>query len=147
MISGKKKTYTVKNQLGITRKTKEIVYVSKTVQGARHDMYRFKEFKDEISPAWNLIVDLGYQGIENIVSNRVFLPYKARANESLSDYEKEQNKLLSSQRCRCEHVFAHMKHYKILGDEFRGSARLCDASLQAIAGLYNFKRQSRKRNI
>lgn len=28
--------------------------MSKTVQGARHDMYRFKKCKDEISPTWNL---------------------------------------------------------------------------------------------
>jgi hypothetical protein len=45
LISGKKKTYTVKNQLSITRKTKEIVHVSKTVQGARHDMHRSKSLK------------------------------------------------------------------------------------------------------
>lgn len=77
----------------------------------------------------------------------MFLPYKKDAKGNISSYELSQNKVMSAQRCRGEHVFGQMKQFKILADEFRGSARLCDASFQAIAGIYNFRRQSRKRNI
>lgn len=147
LFSGKKKFCTVKNQVCVRRSTKEIVDVSNTVKGARHDFYYFKQFKESIPSNWNLLVDRGYIKIQQEVTNTCFLPYKAEKNFQLENYHKQQNKLLSSQRCRVEHVFAQMKQFKILSDEFRGSSRLSDSSFKAIAGIYNFRRQSRKRNI
>ncbi len=145
LFSGKKKLCTVKNMVGVNRKTKEIVYSSKTVQGARHDFYRFKQFKSDIPPKWNLILDLGFMGAKKEVPNRCFLPCKSLPKQELSDNEKQQNRILSKQRCRGEHPFGQMKQFKILADEFRGSSDLCNLSFQAIAGIYNFRRQSRKR--
>jgi len=147
LFSGKKNFCTVKNILCATRSTKEIVYTSKTFQGARHDKFRFDQIKDDLSAFWNLLLDLGFVGVDNEVKNKCFLPYKSLPKQNLSEYELQQNRILSSQRCRGEHVFAQMKQFKILSDEFRGSSRLCNESFQAIAGIYNFRRQSRKRNI
>lgn len=145
LFSGKKNFCTVKNLVAVNRKTKEITYSSKTRKGARHDFYRFKEFKEDIPPWWNLLLDLGFVGARDEVPNRCFLPYKALPKQGLSDYEIQQNKVLSKQRCRGEHPFGQMKQFKILSDEFRGSSKLCDLSFQAIVGVYNFRRQSRKR--
>lgn len=147
LFSGKKNFCTVKNLVAVKRDSKEIVFVSNTFQGARHDKFRFDQSKDQISPNWNIILDLGFVGVDKDIPNKCFLPYKCLPHKALSEYEIQQNKVLSSQRCRVEHVFGQMKQFKILGDEFRGSARLCDASFQAVAGIYNFRRQSRKRNI
>jgi len=147
LFSGKKNFCTVKNMVGVSRKTKEITYSSRTRTGARHDFYRFKEFKEDIPPLWNLLLDLGFVGAKDEVPNRCFLPYKSLPKQSLSDYEIQQNRVLSKQRCRGEHPFGQMKQFKILSDEFRGSSKLCDLSFQAIAGVYNFRRQSRMRSI
>lgn len=145
LFSGKKNFCTVKNIVCVTRDTKEIVYSSKTFQGARHDKFRFDELKHDLPSKWNLLLDLGFIGVD--VENKCFIPNKASKNFPLTDAELQQNKIMSSQRCRGEHVFGQMKQFKILGDEFRGSARLCDLSFQAIAGIYNFRRQSRQRSI
>lgn len=145
LFSGKKNFCTVKNIVCVTRDTKEIVYLSKTFQGARHDKFRFDQIKGELPKYWNLLLDLGFVGVE--VDNTCFIPNKASKKINLTEAEILQNKIMSSQRCRGEHVFAQMKQFKILSDEFRGSAALCDLSFQAIAGVYNFRRQSRKRNI
>ncbi len=147
LFSGKKNFCTVKNIVCVTRNTKEIVYSSETFQGARHDKFRFDQIKDDLSRLWNLLLDLGFIRVDKEISNKCFLPYKSLPKQELSEYEIQQNKVLSSQRCRGEHVFAQMKQFKILSDEFRGSSRLCNESFQAIAGVYNFRRQSRKRNI
>lgn len=145
LFSGKKNFCTVKNLVAVNRKTKEITYSSPTRKGARHDFHRFKEFKGDIPPEWNLLLDLGFVGAKDEVPNRCFLPYKSLPKKDLSEYEAQQNLILSKQRCRGEHPFGQMKQFKILSDEFRGSSKLCDLSFQAIAGIYNFRRQSRKR--
>lgn len=147
LFSGKKNFCTVKNIVCASRKTKEIVFSSQTFQGARHDKFRFDQIKDNLPSFWNLLLDLGFIGVDKEVDNKCFLPYKSLPHQDLSEYEIQQNKTLSSQRCRGEHVFAQMKHFKILSDEFRGSSKLCNDSFQAIAGVYNFRRQSRMRSI
>lgn len=147
LFSGKKNFCTVKNIVCVNRITKEIVLSSETFQGARHDKYRLDQIQEEIPPEWNLLLDLGFVGAEKVVSNRCFLPCKSPPNGELTEDEQELNKTLSSQRCRGEHVFGQMKQFKILSDEFRGSSSTCNLAFQAVAGVYNYRRQSRKRNI
>lgn len=144
VYSGKKHRHTVKNCIAINPHNKNILITSKTVVGKMHDFELLKRSKFSLPSFIKILVDLGFIGANKLFpSNHIFTPNKASKYFKLTDAARSQNKLLSSLRARIEHVFALMKHNRILADEFRGSGSLADSAFQAIAGLHNFKMQCR----
>jgi len=144
VYSGKKHRHTVKNCIVINPHNKNILYSSKTVIGKFHDRKLFDLSKFNIPSYLKILADLGFIGLEKSpFKKQMITPNKASKNFPLTEAEKIQNKLVSSIRVRVEHVFALMKHNRILSDEFRGSGFLADSSFQALAGLHNFKMQCR----
>lgn len=137
--SGKKKMHTKKKQLVITSE-KKIISISKTVEGKKHD----KKLADEdmywihAPPNSKCLSDSGYEGFDNSSSLKVILPYKKTPRSELNDFQKEQNRAISSVRVRVEHVIGRLKIFKIFSDKIRYRLPLDDHINNTIAGLYNF---------
>ena len=129
--SGKKHAHTIKTEI-ITDHKGRILRVSKPYEGRVHDFNPRAPL-----PAVPILADSGYQGLQNEHSARVILPKKKPKNGSLGDIEKAENKKLSRRRIVTEHVFAHLKKWRLLADRYRG--RLTDYAqiFQTIAGIYN----------
>lgn len=126
--SGKKKKHTIKTQIIITKKG-HINHISVSVPGNIHD----KKLYDETGIKAGL-GDLGYIGTNMI------LPYKSSKLHKLTEKQKAYNTAHSRVRIVVEHVFAHLKQFRILAHRFRNSLRYYNDIFMTIAGLYNLKR-------
>ncbi len=137
--SGKKKMHTKKRQIVITP-DKKIISISKTVEGKRHD----KKLADQslhwihAPPNSQRLSDLGYEGMEKSSSLKMIFPYKKPPKRELSDYQKGQNRVISSMRVRVENVIGQLKIFKIFSDKIRYRLPIDNSLNNVIAGLYNF---------
>jgi DDE superfamily endonuclease/Helix-turn-helix of DDE superfamily endonuclease len=146
VYSGKKKRHTIKNQIIIDFKQKQILAFSDTYIGKVHDFKIFKQnikrITSFVSQKTRIIADSGYVGMETCLpTTKISLPNKASKKFPLTEAEKKQNKLLAHYRVRVEHVIGALKKFRILFDEFRGSNVLAHSSFAAICGLYNLQMQ------
>jgi hypothetical protein len=144
VYSGKKHRHTIKNNIAINSQNKHIFHVSDTSVGKTHDFKVLKRSNLKLPKHISILVDTGFIGLDKIFPhNHIFMPSKASKNFPLTEAEKSQNKIISSERVKVEHVYALLKHNQILFQEFRGSGKLADSSFKALAGLHNFKMQCR----
>lgn len=140
--SGKKKAHTVKTLI-MTTEEGWFCYVSPSEPGKCHD---FTLMKKKFSPeeSWfdslGLRADLGFLGLESQYScEEVILPYKKPKNHSLTEEQKEENKILAAHRVVVEHSIGRMKRYRVLSDRLRiHSTEIYDKILGVCAGLWNF---------
>lgn len=126
--SGKKKRQTIKTQI-IIEKNGGIRHVSLSVAGNKHD----KKLYDDTGIAAGM-GDLGYLGTE------MLLPFKSSKLRKLTELQKDSNKAHSRVRIVVEHVFAHLKQFRILAHRFRNNLVYYNDIFVSIAGLYNLKR-------
>lgn len=125
--SGKKKKQTIKTQI-IVNKKGNIQHVSLSVSGNRHD----KKLYDETGIKAG-IGDLGYLGTE------ILLPFKSSKLHKLTKLQKNSNKAHSRVRIVVEHVFAHLKQFRILSHRFRNNLSYYNDIFISVAGLYNLR--------
>ena len=65
-------------------------------------------------------VDLGFFGFEkDYVCKELLLPNRKKKKQELSPEQKQENKLLASERIAVEHAIGGMKRYRILSDRLR----------------------------
>jgi hypothetical protein len=103
-------------------------------------------FKEEFPPEqdwfenFRVRVDLGFLGFEqDYVCKELLLPHKRKKKQELSPEQKQENKLLASQRIAVEHAIGGMKRYRILSDRLRvQDVELYNVILGVCAGLWNF---------
>ena len=57
----------------------------------------------------------------------------------ISAEQKNHNRALSSKRVSVEHVFAHLKKFKILGSTYRNFRKKLHLRYNIIAGIYNLR--------
>lgn len=148
--SGKKSTHTMKNTVIITYSSK-IVFLGDTNPGKIHD---YKLLKDELPPNENwfkdvtVFVDLGYLGIAKDYSNNttINIPHKKprksknNPNPQLTDQQKEENKKLSRDRVKVEHVIGSMKRFYCLVHRCRNHLKeFKDYFIAIAAGIHNLK--------
>jgi hypothetical protein len=122
---------------------RKVLYVSNCWVGKTHD---YRMFKEEFPPEQNWFknfqvrVDLGFLGIErDYVCKELFVPNKKKKKQELSPEQKQENKLLASERIRVEHAIGGMKRYRILSDRLRvQDVRLYNVILGVCGGLWNF---------
>lgn len=126
--SGKKKRQTVKTQLVVDR-SGHIKHVSRSVPGNTHDKKLYD--KTDIKAG---LGDLGYLGTDLV------LPYKSSKLHQLTKKQKASNTAHSRIRIVIEHVFAHLKQFRILASRFRSNLSYYNDIFVTIAGLYNLKR-------
>ena len=129
--SGKKKKYTIKNQITVDRRGK-IRAVTPSVPGKKHDKKLFDEKKPSLPEKTELTGDLGYIGAEGVK-----VPNKKQKGKELTKEEKQFNKELSKRRITVEHSFGKMKIYQILAQRFRSPRNKHSLIFKNIAGLHN----------
>lgn len=146
-FSGKRRQHTVKNTV-IATACKMILFLGYTIFGSKHD---YGLFKAEFSPdqpwfeTFKLWVDLGYLGFKsdyealeiNIPHRK---PRKSKANPlpTLTDAQKEENRLMSKVRVVVENAICGMKRFNVLVAKFRNRKNnLVDDVAILAAGLHN----------
>lgn len=129
--SGKKKSNTVKTQIAINPEGK-VKSVSKTVKGNMHDKKLYDKTRITTDRKVKRKSDLGYIG------TACQTPIKKPKNRELTEKEKKYNKQFSKERIIVEHVFAHLKKFKILSYRFRNPVKKHNLIFKNIAGIRNF---------
>ena len=116
-----------------------ILFLSKTVEGKKHDKKLADESDYTLPPGSRLAQDTGFQGFspDQIV---ILQPKKKPKGQPLSDLDKNRNHWLASIRVRAEHTINGVKRYRIVKDKIRTWKRgFKDAVLETCCGLHNFR--------
>lgn len=133
--SGKKKKHTIKAQIIMNEKDKKIISVCFD-KGSVHDFNIFKNTTSELPKSLYFLADSGYQGILDYFKNSM-TPKKKSKNNSLTDEDKELNKLISSIRISVEHINCQLKIFRILAERYRSRIHTFYARFLLICGFYN----------
>lgn len=139
LYSGKRKATTRKTVILATEK-KQILFMSKTKSGRRHDKRIVDKFDviRVIPSEVTVWADTGFQGIQHIHSNTV-MPEKATKKKSLTFEQKQNNRLIAGIRVTAEHAIAGLKRFKAASDIYRNRLPNFDDRLNLVcAGLWNF---------
>ncbi len=138
LYSGKRKTTTRKN-IVVASERKEILYLTPTKSGRRHDKRLLDKSGIENLPAFvTAWVDTGFTGLSKIHSNTQ-IPKKHTKRRPLSYREKENNRLISSFRSVVEHAICGMKRLKATTDVYRNRRINFDDTLMLLsAGIWNY---------
>jgi len=139
--SGKQGGHTFKNLI-LSTESRQIVFLSYTKPGGRHDYHRFKQagLGGVIPPEVALWADLGFVGLQNDFPQLdVLLPHKGSKLHPLTPAQKADNRLISACRIRVEHALAGVKRFRALTDTYRNKGRcLADTFILLACGLWNF---------
>ncbi|MEO0644639.1 MAG: transposase family protein [Cyanobacteria bacterium J06650_10] len=137
--SGKKKRHT-RIHVGAVAPDKRILVFTPAYPGKRHDkgVLNDEEWVQYIPDEVKIQGDLGFLGLENEYVN-VEIPHKKPKGGKLTDEQKEENRVLASERVVFEHAFAGVKRYRIAAEVYRNRKKgFDDASMFTAAGLWNF---------
>lgn len=136
--SGKKKRHTRKHITGSTRE-KRVILLTPAKPGKIHDKRQLhqEEIVENIPDDVAIEGDLGFQGLQNEFDN-VHLPHKKPKGKKLSEQQKEENRVFSGQRVKCEHAHAGIKRYNATTAIYRNRVTDFDDRLMLVAtGLWN----------
>lgn len=137
--SGRKKRHCVKNNVIVDHRTRRIVGLGTTYNGAKHDKSMADEDRFTVSPQALVLGDTGFQGYE-MGAVPMIRPKKKPRRKELSDSEKQDNRMISRERVRVEHAIRGMKIWRIAKDIFRNRRQHFDDSAAYLAaGLWNFR--------
>jgi len=143
-IAGKK-THTEKNLIVGEVETREIIYLSKTVEGKKHDKKIAEEEEIKYPEGTILQQDTGFQGDapEGVTTNQ---PKKKRRGKELTKEEKEANRELSRVRVVIEHLISGAKRLRIVKEEMRLKVEnVSDDVMEIACGTHNLRNLMRKR--
>lgn len=139
--SGKKKRHTVKN-IVITDKNKRVGFLSRTVNGKKHDFTILKEQSspDYMPPGIKKHVDLGFKGIDKqFPEHEISMPKRKPRTKNLSEFAIKQNRKKSSIRVLVENALAGAKRLRITTDVFRNKRKgFDDQAMLVSCGLWNY---------
>lgn len=135
--SGKKKRHTLKTQIIVDKKTKQVICTAFT-NGKRHDFRLFKSSNIKIDSNINVITDSGYQGIQKL-HNKSALPKKQSKKHPLTKEDKRKNRSLASIRVVNENVIGMLKRFKIITDRYRNRRKRFGLRFNLIVGMYNWE--------
>ena len=130
--SGKQNKQTVKTQIAVTHGGK-IKSVSKSINGNRHDKKLYDQTRIFTDKKVKRKGDLGYVGTSRQI------PIKKQKKKELTNKQKEYNKQFSQERIIVEHVFTHLKKFRILSYKFRNNINGYYLIFKNIAGLRNLQ--------
>jgi len=137
--SGKKKAHTLKTQIAV-RPDGLIEAVSESVPGSVHDLALLR--KTKLLERWErdegAMMDKGYDGITNDYPDlALFLPFKARRGQPLTEGEKACNAFLSSYRIVVEHTNAQLQKFQSLAQLYRHDLNKHSRTVRIVAGVVN----------
>lgn len=138
LYSGKKKAHSRKNII-IAGEHKEILVLTKTKSGRRHDKRLLdKEGVENIPPGVTAWVDTGFMGLSRIHPNTQ-IPKKKGAGKALTLEEKENNRIISGIRVVSEHALAGIKRLNCVRQVYRNKIiNLDDTFMLLASGLWNY---------
>ena len=138
--SGKKRCHTRKNSL-ICNENRKILFVSPTKSGRLHDFKQIIKtnvlrYLPENIALW---VDKGFVGIADYLRSdtEVVIPHKKPKGGSLTEEQKEENKIISSIRITVEHAIGGMKRFAATSDIYRNRKGQDNEFSALAAGLWN----------
>jgi hypothetical protein len=114
-------------------------------KGREHDFKLFKSSKIHLYCDIEFLGDRGYQGIQKIHKNSL-TPQKRKRGEKLTKVEKKKNRELAKRRVVIEHIYRHLKLFKILSLPYRNRRKRFGLRFNLIAGFYNYELHLRKNN-
>ena len=136
--SGKKKQYTVKNDIVINESCK-IRFLTDTVEGKKNDKRLADESGYRVPKGSVLVQDAGFQGFQ-LEGVAILQPKKKPRGGELSYADKVRNRLISSIRVRVEHAIGGVKRYRIVKNKLRNwKLGFCDLVFETCCGLHNFR--------
>ncbi|SRR6266487_2661644 len=154
--SGKKKSHTIKSQVGVNVHTGAICDTSESVRGPTADMTLLKRSKliDRLPPGVGAEGDLAFVGIDKLHpqglgatprrkprgadKHRPRGQDKARPPEDVA-----YNKAFAGRRIIAEHTLCRMRSYQALTQTDRHHRQMHTERVSAVAGLVNRKMQNR----
>jgi hypothetical protein len=139
-----KKTHTEKNLIIGEVESRQIIYLSKTVEGRKHDKKLADEETMEYPEGTVLQQDTGFQGYapEGVTIKQ---PKKKPRGSELTKEEKEANRELSRVRVVIEHLISGAKRLRIVKEEMRLKVEnVSDDVMEIACGTHNFRNLMRK---
>ena len=117
--------------------------MSEAYHGSCHDFKMLKEEFNSEKEKWfdgfEILVDLGFQGIKKIYGGEISIPIKKSKKQKLTSLEKQYNKSVSKVRIKVEHAIGGLKRYRILSDRLRMKNISRYNQVSGIcAGLWNY---------
>lgn len=103
--------------------------------GNTHDLELFRRSRVQISDDVISLYDLGYYGLHH--RSNVLMPHKKPKGGELEEWQKDENREISSVRVFVEHVFRFIKTFKILGSRYRNRRRRIGIRACIISCIYN----------
>ena len=137
--SGKKKGHTVKNNVITDKRSKKIKGLSPTVFGKKHDKKLADQEQYRFPSGSRLWKDTGYQGYEpeGVIT---YQPKKKPKGGQLTQAEKTQNQIISSERIGVEHSIGAVKVFHIVRDIYRNHKQdFEDLIMETACGLHNLR--------
>ncbi len=124
----------------------EILFLSDTVEGKRHDKKLAEESIYDLPEGSLLAQDSGFQGFD-LESVTIMQPKKKPKGKELTDMEKHINQWVSSIRIRVEHAIGGVKRYRIVKERIRNWKKgFKDSVIETCCGLHNFRLRFRPWN-
>ena len=80
--------------------------------------------------------DTGYQGLKKLHSNTV-MPKKKSKKTPLTKEDKENNRLISSQRVTVENIIRELKIFRIVAEKYRNRRKRFGLRVNLITAFYN----------
>ena len=115
--SGKKKKHTLKTQVILNPRLKQIVSIQ-VESGRKHDLTIARKYLKEMIIYPCIMADLAYKGFHQIKS-KLLIPIKKPKNLSLPKIAKKINQEISRRRITIEHINGKLKHFRILTERYR----------------------------
>jgi IS5 family transposase len=138
--SGKKKTHTLKNQIGVAPNGLIEALSESVPGGATHDLtlLRQTDWLSELDEDEAAMMDKGYDGILNdYPDKKLYLPFKARRNHPLTEEQKAYNRFLAKYRIVVEHTIAQLNKFQVLVQRFRHHLSKHSAIIRIVGALVN----------
>jgi hypothetical protein len=129
----------VKAQLVAEEQTEEILKID-CAKGKVHDFELYKRSKLRIHPNTEMLLDLGYLGIQKLRVNAK-IPFKSSKKHPLTKAQKRFNKQHSARRIRIENIIRKCKIFKIVQQTYRGKHKNYGLVWNVVAGLVNLKNE------
>lgn len=138
LYSGKKKTTTRKNII-LSTENKQILVLTKTKSGRRHDKRLFdKEGVENIPPEVTIWTDTGFNGVQHL-HPKIQIPKKRTKGKPLTLEEKNNNRIISGIRVVGEHAIAGIKRLNCVSQVYRNKLiNLDDTFMLLASGLWNY---------
>ncbi|WP_071880523.1 transposase family protein [Synechococcus sp. PCC 6312] len=132
--SGKRKNFTLKNQLIVSPVTLDIIDVVVGMPGRISDISIWRNSRTRFTLEQFFMGDKAYVGERQIKT-----PTKKPKNGELTRQEKEDNKSFSARRIIVEHLIRFVKIFRIMQERFRLPISRYDSIFLTVCGLVRLR--------